>query len=282
MQHYIDLSIVIPVYNSSDILPTLVNQLEAVCATIAPLDRVEIILINDCSPDNSWPVIQELAKTRSFLRGISLRKNFGQHNATMAGLNYASGEVIIIMDDDLQHPPEALPKLLAKINEGYDVCYTHYQNRQHATWKKLGSKFNNLVATSLLEKPRDLYLSSFKAIRREIAKEIIKYEGPYAYLDGLILNVTKSITSIDINHGARYIGTGNYNLRRSMSLWLKMATNFSIIPLRIATVMGFILSITSLIMLIIVIIDKIIHPTISAGWASIMTAVLFIGGIQTL
>ncbi|CAN7433850.1 hypothetical protein LJR267_002888 [Paraburkholderia hospita] len=131
------------------------------------------------------------------------------------------------MDDDLQHPPEAIDRMVRALGESYDVCYTTYLNRQHAAWKKAGSKFNDWVATRLLGKPKGLYLSSFKALRKEVVDEVIKYDGPYAYLDGLILDVTRSITTVDIHHQARHDGKGNYNLVRSLSLWLKMATSFS-------------------------------------------------------
>ena len=129
-------------------------------------------------------MIRDLASRYSFVRGLSLRRNFGQHNATMAGLHQARGKMVVVMDDDLQHPPEAIARMLAALEEGYDVCYTHYNNRQHAIWKKLGSAFNDWAARHLLGKPRGLYLSSFKAIRSEVVAEIIRYDGPYAYVDG--------------------------------------------------------------------------------------------------
>jgi glycosyltransferase involved in cell wall biosynthesis len=233
------LSIVVPVYRSAPILPVLVETIQREMRAAHLLDVFELLLVNDASPDNCWQVIQDLATQYSFVKGISLRRNFGQHNATMAGLNFASGEFIVIMDDDLQHPPQAVIRMIAALREGYDVCYTSYLNRQHAAWKKMGSRFNDWVATHLLGKPKGLYLSSFKAIRKEVVDEIVKYDGPYAYLDGLILDVTQAITKIDIEHQARQQGKGNYNLRLSLSLWLKMATSFSVVPLRLATYMGF-------------------------------------------
>ncbi|MGC2166996.1 MAG: glycosyltransferase family 2 protein, partial [Gallionella sp.] len=221
------LSIVVPVYRSAQILPKLVEEVFAEMRKEGLENDFELLLVSDASPDNSWQVICTLASRFAFIRGISLRRNFGQHNAIMAGLNYISGEYVVLMDDDLQHPPHAIGSMLSAIKDGYDVCYTNYVNRHHASWKLIGSRFNNWVATHLLGKPSALYLSSFKAMRREIAREIVKYDGPYAYVDGLILDVTRSITSIDIEHQQRLVGEGNYNLRRSVSLWLKMATSFS-------------------------------------------------------
>lgn len=276
------LSIVVPVYRSAQILPQLVDQIHAEMCKNGLGDNFELLLVNDASPDNSWQVIRALTQKHGFIKGISLRRNFGQHNAIMAGLHYVCGDFIVLMDDDLQHPPRAIGDMVRALAEGYDVCYTNYLNRQHAIWKRLGSKFNDWVATHLLGKPKGLYLSSFKAIRKEVVDEIVKYDGPYAYVDGLILDVTRSITTIAIEHQARHEGEGNYNLRRSFSLWMKMATSFSVLPLRIASYAGFALAALSLIMIIFVLAQKLIHPDLPAGWASLIATMLFIGGIQTL
>jgi undecaprenyl-phosphate 4-deoxy-4-formamido-L-arabinose transferase len=213
---------------------------------------------------------------------MSLRRNFGQHNATMAGLNNTFGKVVVVMDDDLQHPPSAIVEMIKALSNGYDVCYTHYLNRQHVLWKKIGSCINNWVAKRLLNKPQDIYLSSFKALRKEVVDEVIKYDGPYAYIDGLILDVTRSITSIKIKHQPRLTGEGNYNVRRSLSLWLKMATSFSVLPLRLASYIGFSLAALSLVMIGVVLTQKILHPEVASGWASLMATILLIGGVQIL
>ena len=276
------LSIVVPVYRSAAILPLLVETIQRELQAANLLDTCELLLVNDSSPDNSWQVIRDLANKYPFVKGISLRRNFGQHNATMAGLNHATGSIVVIMDDDFQHPPEAIARMIAALDEGYDVCYTRYLNRKHATWKKLGSQFNDWVATQLLGKPKGLYLSSFKAIRKEIVSEVIKYDGPYAYLDGLILDVTRAITDVSIEHQARHEGQGNYNFGSSLSLWLKMATSFSVMPLRIASYMGFALTGFSVLMIGYLAILKIMHPDIPAGWTSLIATILLIGGIQTM
>ncbi|MBO9679021.1 MAG: glycosyltransferase family 2 protein [Acidovorax sp.] len=278
----VSLSIVVPVYRSEPILPLLVEKVQQEIGQLGLPHGFELILVNDASPDQSWKVIRELAARYSFVRGLSLRRNFGQHNATMAGLHQARGSMVVVMDDDLQHPPEAIPRMLAALEEGYDVCYTHYNNRQHALWKKLGSAFNDWAARHLLGKPRGLYLSSFKAMRSEVVAEIIRYDGPFAYVDGLILDVTRNIHAVGINHQARHEGEGNYNLRRSVSLWLKMATSFSILPLRIASYAGFLLSAVSLLMIVYVMVQKWMYPETPAGWSSLIATVLLIGGVQTL
>ena len=275
-------SIVIPVYRSESILPLLVAEISKAMANEKLTDQFELILVNDCSPDNSWSVISAQADEHAFVKGINLRRNFGQHNATMAGLNHVSGDIVVIMDDDLQHPPESIGKMVAAISDGYDVCYTRYLNRKHPLWKKLGSQFNDWASSKFLGKPKGLYLSSFKAVRRDVVDEVIKYDGPYAYVDGLILDVTRSIIAIDIEHQTRLEGEGNYSLLSSISLWMKMATSFSVSPLRFASFMGFALALLSLIMIGIIFIQKMIHPEMPAGWASLIATILFIGGVQTL
>lgn len=275
------LSIVVPVFRSATILQQLVEQIHAEMSKEGLADSFELLLVNDDSPDNSWQVICSLAAVNPFIKGISLRRNFGQHNAIMAGLNYANGDFVVLMDDDLQHPPDAIGSIVRALKE-YDVCYTNYLNRQHAAWKKLGSRFNDWVATHMLGKPKGLYLSSFKGLRKEIVQEVIRYDGPYAYVDGLILDVTRSITTIDIEHQDRHEGEGNYNLRRSVSLWLKMATSFSVLPLRLATYAGFALAGLSMIMIVFIVVQKYLHPEFPRGWTSLIATVLFIGGIQTL
>ena len=276
------ISIVIPVYRSETILPRLVERIHDEMIKENLSEQFEILLINDCSPDESWSVISTLATKHPFVRGVNLRRNTGQHNAIMAGLNLVRGEFVVMMDDDLQHPPSELGDMVRALQSGYDVCYTRYINRQHVMWKKWGSNFNDWVATRLLDKPKGLYLSSFKAIRRVIAQEITKYDGPYAYVDGLILDVTHSITVIDIPHQARDEGESNYTFSRLLSLWMKMATSFSVTPLRMATYLGFALAALSMIMIIFIVAQKIMNPELASGWTSLIATVLFIGGIQTL
>jgi len=277
-----DVSVVVPVYRSAEILPRLAEETERVLVAAGHEGRMELILVCDASPDDSWQVIQQLAMVMPWVHGVLLRKNAGQHNATMAGLARARGSRIVVMDDDLQHPPSAIPMLLAELDRGYDVCYTRYRNRQHALWKRVGSKLNDIVATLLLKKPRGLYLSSFKAMDRAIVREIVKYDGPYAYLDGLILDVTRRMAVVEIDHAPRASGAGNYNLRRSVSLWLKMATSFSVYPLRLILAVGSLLALFSLVAVVCLIVIKLLHPSVAAGWTSLIATVLLVGGVQLI
>lgn len=276
------ISIVVPVYRSASILPKLAIHVLERMREEGWENSFELLLVNDASPDESWQVIRSLAEQHPFVRGMNLRRNTGQHNAIMAGLNHARGTFVVMMDDDLQHPPHALADMVRALEQGYDVCYTRYVNRKHVLWKQWGSRFNDRVATILLDKPKGLYLSSFKAIRREIAQEVVKYNGPYAYVDGLILDVTRSITVIDIEHQARDEGESTYTFRHLFSLWMKMATSFSVTPLRLATYLGFALAAVSLVMIVSIVVMKILHPEFPRGWASLIATILFIGGVQTL
>lgn len=276
----VEVSIVVPVYNGSETIGVLRDQIDAVLANTNFANSYEVVFVNDRGPVDAWPAICSLADRHPEVIGINLRRNFGQHNATMAGIAHARGEVIVIMDEDLQHPPAAIAALVDAVRQGADVCYTRYNNRQHATWKKWGSSFNDYMAGLLLKKPRGLYLSSFKAIHRDVAKDILRYTGPYPYIDGLLLATTGSIEAIDIDHQPRLAGESSYNLKRLVSLWLKMATGSSVYPLRIATFVGFLVALLSLLALVGVVVSRIANPNLEPGWASVIVTILFVGGVQ--
>ncbi len=270
------LSICIPVYNGSETIEDLVNSV----FENLKQHQVEIVMVNDGSHDNSEDVCEAIVKNKKNVKFISLRKNFGEHNAVMCALNYTDGDYIAIIDDDFQNPPEEIIKLLSEAEKGYDVVYSKYEIKKHHCFRNLGSRFNNIVATWLLNKPASLYLSSFKVINKDLKNEIIKYTGPFPYIDGLILRATNNITSVYVQHDARKIGRSNYTLSKLLSLWLNMFINFSIKPMRIFTFFGIIVSIFSFILAVFFIIDKILHPENQSGWTSLAVSILFFSGIQ--
>ena len=274
------ISVVIPVYNSEDCLDELTRRLFDVLDNLGK--DYEIVLVNDCSRDNSWVKIAKLCRTNNRIKGISLKKNFGQDNAIMAGLNYSTGKSLIIMDDDLQHDPADIPALLSGLEKGCDVCYSDFSSKKQSWFKNLGSWFNDKVASIVIKKPDEIYLSPYKAIKREVVDEIVKYNGPYPYIDGLIFRTTQSITQVIVKHHKRYAGKGNYNLYNSIRVWLKLATNFSVFPLRISTYLGFMASGIGFILSIIFIIEKLVSNESPAGWVSLIVIVLFMGGIQLI
>jgi undecaprenyl-phosphate 4-deoxy-4-formamido-L-arabinose transferase len=275
------LSFVIPVYGSEKVLPELVARVDDVMETL-PLARrnYEIIFICDCSPDHSWQVIEQLSAKHPWVRGILLRMNAGQHNALMAGFAQARGQIVMTMDDDLQHSPSDIPALLEELGRGRDVVYARFKNRQHATWKIWGSRLNDKVAGYLMKKPKGLYLSPFRAMKAAIVRDILRYNGPYVYVDGLVLSVTRNIGTVDVEHHDRFAGDSGYSLKKSISLWLKMATNFSIVPLRLTSFAGLAMAGIGFVLAVLLIIQKFTVDAMPIGWSSLIVTFLIIGGVQ--
>jgi len=271
------LSIVIPVYNGASSIGELVAALES----LEVKGGHEIVLVNDCSPDDSLAICRALlAKAKLPMTLVNLSRNYGEHNAVMAGLRHARGRHIITMDDDLQNPPGEVLRLLAFAQtSGAEVVYTHYAQKEHARWRNLGSRFTNRVADWLLDKPKGLYLSSFRCMSAFVAREIARYEGPFPYVDGLILQVTQSLARLEVEHLPRRHGGSNYTLRRLVRLWLNMFVNFSVMPLRLATFAGFALSACGLFGTLWVVLEAALRKT-PPGWASISVAVLLLSGVQ--
>jgi undecaprenyl-phosphate 4-deoxy-4-formamido-L-arabinose transferase len=241
---------------------------------------LEIILVNDGSPDNSAAVCRELADDFEDVRFVNLSRNFGEHNAVMAGLHHVTGDCAVIMDDDFQNPPGEVVKLVEELRRGYDVVFSKYEVKQHSLLRNLGSRFNNYVATLLLQKPRDLYLSSFKAISRFAIDQVIQYSGPHPYLDGLLLRFTRNYSCVAVAHAAREKGKSGYTIRKLVSLWLNMFTNFSVLPLRLASLAGLLFSLIGMVTALVFAIEKLRNPELPAGWASLIVSLFVIGGIQ--
>jgi polyisoprenyl-phosphate glycosyltransferase len=269
-------TICIPVYNSENSIQRLVASIER---ELSGYD-LEFVLVNDGSKDHSEDVCTVLAEKNSRIKFISLRRNFGEHNAVMCGLNYMTGDYAVIIDDDFQNPPSEIVKLVNELEKGFDVVYSKYKKKKHNIFRNLTSRFNDLISTWLLHKPKSLYLSSFKAIRREVVEDMIKYKGPFPYVDGLLLRVTSNISSVLVEHSSREVGKSNYTLRKLISLWLNMFINFSIKPLRFFTLVGIIISLLSLMMAFYLIVEKVVYPEIDTGWTSIMVAITFFSGVQ--
>jgi undecaprenyl-phosphate 4-deoxy-4-formamido-L-arabinose transferase len=273
------LSIVIPVYNGSESIGELVAALEA----LEVPGGIEIVLVVDGSPDNSLDVCRELAsQARVPITLIEHARNFGEHNAVMTGLRHARGAHVINMDDDLQNPPEEVSRLLRHAQQtGADVVYTYYEESKHAAWRNLGSRFTNWIAGFVLDKPDGLYLSSFRCMSAFVVREITRYEGPFPYIDGLILQVTQKIDRLLVRHLPRAVGRSNYTMRRLLRLWTSMFVNFSVMPLRISTLTGFALSVLGGLGGLAAIIEALFFSP-PAGWASLFVAVLLLSGVQLM
>jgi glycosyltransferase involved in cell wall biosynthesis len=273
------LSIVIPVYNGAHSIGELIDALEE----LAVAGGHEIVLVNDGSPDHSLEVCRmRVERARVPITLINLARNYGEHNAVMAGLRQASGAHVVTMDDDLQNPPEEVERLLAYAQQsGKEVVYTYYDDKQHAFWRNLGSRFANRVADYVLEKPTGLYLSSFRCMSAFVVREITRYDGPFPYIDGLILQVTQDIGTLLVRHLPRAVGRSNYTLRRLLRLWTSMFVNFSVMPLRVSTMTGFALSLLGAVGVAAAVIEALVSSP-PPGWASLMAAVLLLSGVQLL
>lgn len=271
------ISFVIPCYRSENTIGMVVDEINSTMKNI-PEYEFEIILVCDCSPDNVYEVVLGLAQKYSNIRGINFSKNFGQHAALMAGYHVCTGDIIVSLDDDGQTPANEVKKLLDGIAAGYDVVYARYQNKRHSGFRNFGSAVNDYMVRVMLGKPKNLYVSSYFAMRKFVLNEILKYEKSYPYLIGLILRTTKNVTNVDVIHRERKEGKSGYTFQSLLKLWLNGFTAFSVIPLRIATVSGIFFACFGFLFTIHIIINKIYNPTAPVGWSSMMAALMIIGG----
>ena len=274
------LSIVVPVYRGAATVGLLVEAL----AALRPEGGLEVILVNDGSPDNSAEVCQALLQSALVpLVYVEHSRNFGEHNAVMSGLRVARGAYVITMDDDLQNPPEEVLKLYdhARLG-GWDVVYTRYAEKKHAAWRNLGSAFANKVADWLLDKPKGLYLSSFRCMSDLVVRSVTRYSGPYPYVDGLIMQMTQRIDSVEVRHLPRAEGRSNYTMTRLVRLWLNLATSFSLAPLRLAIFAGLGMALLGAIGAVATIAEALTSHGAPSGWASTMTVLLLVAGVQSI
>ena len=273
------LSIVVPLYNSASTLPQLLRELAAI-----PVEGgSEIVLVNDGSRDATEATALELIKgcpvPTTF---ISLSRNFGEHNAVLAGLRAATGEFVVTMDDDLQNPPSEVPKLLhAAQSEKRDVIYTSFDEKKHSGWRNFGSWFTNFLANWSIDKPNGLYLSSFRCLSRLVVDEVAKSANPYPYIDALIFQVTQNVGVVRVHHDERPSGESGYTLRALLRLWMSMLINASVMPLRIATLAGIAVSALGFFLFVAVLINHYLREE-PLGWGSLMAALLIFSGTQLL
>jgi len=279
----VDVSVVVPAFQSAECVEALVLAVEAVLSGSGL--TWEMIVTDDASPDDTWAEICRVAVSRPWLIGQRHRKGFGQHNGIMSGLRLSRGRFAVIMDDDLQHDPADILALLKEAEAGgHDVVFANFSRREHRTWKRLGSWFNGKVAEWLLEKPPHIYLSPFKILRREVVEEVLRYEGPEPYVDGLVLRATRRLGQVTAKHRARHAGKSSYSFRKSIALWARLAFSFSLKPLRLATWLGAISAAAGFLGTVLVVFLRIsLGESFAdgvAGWASLMTVLLFFGGMQ--
>ena len=278
------ISFVIPCYRSENTIGHVVADIDATMQRqeLADAYEYEIILVNDCSPDNTLGTIRKLCEEKPYIKGIAFARNFGQHAALMAGLRQSAGDYVVCLDDDGQTPASEVDKLLAKLEEGFDAVYAKYENKQHSGFRNMGSKVNELMTRVMLEKPKELYISSYFAVKRFIVEDMIRYENSYPYVIGLVLRATKNITNVLVNHREREEGTSGYTLKKLLGLWFNGFTAFSVKPLRIATCIGGTSAIIGFLYGLYTIIKKFVNPDVPMGFSSTMAVLVFFGGMIML
>lgn len=274
-------SFVIPCYRSEKTIEGVTEEIKEAMGKL-PEYTYEIILVNDCSPDDTFSVIRKLCEKEENIYGISLARNFGQHAALMAGFHQASGDILVCLDDDGQTPANEVGKLLGELEKGADVVYAKYEHKQHNAFRNFGSRVNDWMLCFMLNKPRDLYISSYFAARRFILDEMIRYENAYPYVIGLVLRATKNIRNVTVSHRERTIGTSGYTIKKLLALWFNGFTAFSEKPLRIATMIGVLCAGAGFLYGIYTIIKKFINPAVPLGFSALMSAIVFIGGMLML
>ena len=272
------ISIVIPCYNSQ---ATIRKVTEMVMEEFKKMDgyECEFVLVNDCSPkDDTYGEIEKLGRDYPNVKGINLLRNFGQHNALMAALHYTSGDYILGMDDDMQTHPSQISKLIHKMEEGFDLVYGCYPKKKNSMLKNLSSKINEVSSRILLGRPKNIVSSNFWMITKQVRDEVIKYDSFNPYIDGIFYRTTHKIGNVEVEHFKREVGTSNYTLKKLMKLWLAY-WNYSVIPLRISSVLGCLSAAGGFLAALCIIIYKLIDPTVTVGWASTICIIVVLAGL---
>lgn len=272
-------SVIIPCYKSDQ---TIRKVVELTMAEFEKMGRreYEFVLVDDYSPDGgkTVAVLRELVKDYDCVRVVELAKNAGQHNAVMAGLNFARGDILIAMDDDMQTHPSQLPIILGELDKGYDIVYGYYPQKKHSKFRNFGSYVNYMTVRILLDKPKELKTSSFWAVKKFVRDYAIQYPSAYTHLQGVFLRITRNISSVPIQHFEREVGTSNYTLKKLIQLWSNIM-GFSIVPLRLAMYLGYLFAGIGFLGAIAVVIHKIVRPVTYIGWPSMMVAIFFFSGL---
>ncbi len=276
------LSFVIPCYGSENTIEFVINEIVEIVSRRKDFDY-EIICVNDASPDNVLSVLKKVAENNSKIKVADLAKNFGKHSAVMAGFSMTSGDYIVSLDDDGQCPMDRLWDLIDPIIEDKaDMTMAEYPKKKQSAFKNFGSHINSLMSRTLINKPKDLQFSNFFIMKSYIVQEMLKYENPYPYLEGLILRTTNRILGVKMEERERVAGKGNFTFFKSLSLWINGFTAFSVKPLRLATFIGIIFAILGFVFEIVIVVNRLINPNVPMGYSSMLAVMLFIGGIIML
>ena len=275
------ISVVIPCYRSAKTIERVVEEIRVEIGK-RPENDYQIILINDCSPDDTFAVIRRLAEEDPKIVGIDLARNYGQNGARIAGVPYIQGDVAVCMDDDGQHPADQIYTLVDKVSEGYDLVYAHFAHQKQTTFRRLSSHINTALLELTGSKMKGVYNCPFLAWSRFSIDALKNYHSPFVSAGAYLMRCTNRVVNVETEQRARLEGRSGYTLKRLMNLWLTEFTNFSVVPLRLSSILGLISALLGLIMILVLIIRKIIYPAILSGYSSTMAVLLFIGGIIML
>lgn len=273
-------SVVIPCYNSEKTIGRMVEMVMHEFESFHGYE-CEFVLVNDYSGDDTFGEIKKLGEKYKNVHGINLLRNFGQHNALMCAMNFASGDLILGMDDDLQTHPSQIYLLLNKMKEGYDIVYGIYKKHKNGPMKNLSSWFNKKSSQILLDRPKNIQSSNFWLINRVVCNEVIKFKNYNPYVDGIFYRTSHNIGNVTVEHHKREVGTSNYTFSKMLRLWMAYL-NFSVVPLRMAAILGGVTAGIGFVAGIVTVIRKLIHPAITVGWASIVSIMLIFFGLVLL
>lgn len=280
------ISFVIPCYRSENTIGHVVSEIKETMDKLIRDEKkeyeYEIVLVNDCSPDNTFGAITALCEQNENISGINLARNFGQHAALMAGLRETQGDIVVCLDDDGQTPADEVGKLLDAIEAGSDVVYASYGKKKHSVFRNFGTFMNDIMTRIMLGKPKDLHVTSYFAARRFVVDYMIQYENSFPYVVGLVLRTTKKIVNVEVTHRNREEGRSGYTMKKLLALWFNGFTAFSVFPLRFATLLGTIFAVVGFLYGIYTIIKKIVNPLVPIGFSSMITFIVFIGGMVML
>ena len=272
------ISAVVPVYNSEGTLGTLVERLEPVLRSLSP--NFEVVLVNDGSRDRSWQMVSQLSGKFPFVRGINMMRNYGQHNALLCGIRAARFDKVVTLDDDLQNPPEEIPKLIAKLNEGFDVVYGKPQELQHGLWRNLASQVTKMALQRAMGSNTARNISAFRAIRTNLREAWTDYKSPFVSIEVLLTWATTRFTFTPVKHEPRTIGQSNYTFRKLITHALNMATGFSTWPLQLASMIGFLFFLFGMAMLVFVVIRHFTSNAGVTGFAFLASSIALFSGAQ--
>lgn len=275
------ISVVIPCYRSEKTIGKVVAEIKAVFAKQSKYG-LQIVLVNDGSPDGTFGVIKELCAGDKSIVGADLSRNFGQASAKLAGLRYVKGDITVFMDDDGQHPAEGIFRLADKICEGYDIVYAHFPKKKHSLFKRMTSGMQRRLGVWAGNTPKGIYVSSFIAYSAFVVEKLKGYNSPFISVGGYLMRITTRIANVDMEHRGRLEGRSGYTFKKLLNLWLDTITNFSIVPLRLASFLGFVSSFLGLVFCVAIVIRKLVSPNIAVGYTSTIAVTLFIGGVIML